>query len=157
MIKSVMTGLLLAATFALSGNAEAQLLDRKVLSIAEAKKIAATAMAEAAKNNWTVAVAIVDEGGNLMYLERRDGTQLASPDIAIGKARGALYFKRSTKVLEDAAAARPGFHTLNREVVMIEGGLTLQAGGQIVGAIGVSGVTSPQDGVVAQAGADSLK
>jgi glc operon protein GlcG len=147
----------LAVLFALTGASAAQMLDRKVMSIAEAKKIAAAAMAEAEKNNWTVVVAIIDEGGNLMYLERRDGTQLASSDIAVQKARGALYFKRSTKVMEDVVVTRPAFVTLNREVAMIEGGLPLTFQGQIVGAIGVSGVTSQQDGVVAQAGVAALK
>jgi uncharacterized protein GlcG (DUF336 family) len=85
-------GLVAALAFAvgLSSAASAQMLDRKVLSLGEAKKIAAAAMAEAQKNNWTVVVAILDEGGHLMYLERRDGTQLASTDIAINKAKGAL-------------------------------------------------------------------
>jgi glc operon protein GlcG len=146
-----------AGLIALSCAAGAQMLDRKVMSIAQAKAIAAAAMAEAEKNNWTVVVTIIDEGGHLMYLERRDGTQLASADIAIQKARGALLFKRSTKMMEDAAAQRPAFHTLNREVAMIEGGLPLMHNNVIVGAIGVSGVTSQQDGVIAKAGVDSLK
>jgi uncharacterized protein GlcG (DUF336 family) len=114
-------------------------------------------MEEAQKNNWTVVVVILDDGGHLMYLERRDGTQLASADIAINKAKGALFFKRSSKVLEDQAAQRAGFHTLNREVAMIEGGLPLMYQGAIVGAIGVSGVMSSQDGQVAKAGVDALK
>jgi glc operon protein GlcG len=141
-----------------AGGAMAQMLDKKALSIVEAKKIAAAAMAEAEKNNWTVVVAIIDDGGNLMYLERRDGTQLASADIAVGKARASLLFKRPSKALEDAiAGGRPAVMTLNREVVMVEGGLLLMYRDQIVGAIGVSGVTSQQDGVVAKAGVDSLK
>lgn len=147
----------LAGLVALSFGAGAQMLDRKVMSIAQAKVIAAAAMAEAEKNNWTVVVAILDEGGHLMYLERRDGTQLAGADIAVQKARAALLFKRSSKAMEDAAAQRPAFHTLNREVAMIEGGLPLIYGNAIVGAIGVSGVTSQQDGVVAKAGVDALK
>ena len=159
MIIRRMAALLIAAAgmIALSCASGAQMLDRKVMSIAQAKTIAAAAMAEAEKNNWTVVVVILDEGGHLMYLERRDGTQLASADIAIQKARGALLFKRSSKVLEDAAAQRPAFHTLNREVAMIEGGLPLMFNNAVVGSIGVSGVTSPQDGVIAKAGADVLK
>ncbi|MGQ0663528.1 MAG: GlcG/HbpS family heme-binding protein [Pseudomonadota bacterium] len=153
-----LVAMLVAAALIAAGAASAQMLDKKALSIAEAKKIAAAAMAEAEKNNWTVVVAIVDDGGNLMYLERRDGTQLASSDIAVGKARAAMFFKRPSKALEDAVAGgRIAVMTLNRDVVMIEGGLTLTHGGQIVGAIGVSGVTSPQDGVVAKAGAEALK
>ncbi len=149
--------LAVAGLIALSCSAGAQMLDRKVMSIAQAKTIAAAAMAEAEKNNWTVVVAILDEGGHLMYLERRDGTQLASAEIAVQKARAALLFKRSTKAMEDAAAQRPAFHTLNREVAMIEGGLPLMFNNAVVGAIGVSGVTSQQDGVAAKAGVDALK
>lgn len=110
---------------AFAGDASAQMLDRKVMSIGEAKKIAAAAMAEADKNNWNVVVAILDEGGHLMYLERKDGTQLASADIAVNKAKGALLFRRSTKVMEDVVPQRPAFATINREVAMIEGGITM--------------------------------
>src|SRR5262245_9491943 len=100
----------------------AEMLDKKALSIAEAKKIAAAAMAEAIKNNWTVVVAIIDDGGHLMYLERRDGTQLASSEIAVGKARAALYFKRPSKTMQESInGGRPSTTTLNREVVMVEG------------------------------------
>lgn len=102
-------------------------------------------------------VAIIDDGGNLMYLERHDGTQLAGADIAVGKARAALYFKRPSKALEDAVAGgRPAVMTLNRDVVMVEGGLPLVYQGQYLGAIGVSGGTAAQDGQVAKAGADVL-
>ncbi|QQS15042.1 MAG: heme-binding protein [Rhodospirillales bacterium] len=134
------------------------MLDKKALSIAEAKKIAAAAMAEAEKNNWTVVVAILDDGGHLMYLERRDGTQLASAGIAVGKARTALLYKRSSKVMEDVVnGGRASVMTLSPDIVTVEGGLPLIHNGVIVGSIGVSGVTSPQDGVVAKAGADTLK
>ncbi len=142
---------------AMAGDASAQMLDRKVLSIAEAKRIAAAAMEEANKNNWNVVVSIIDDGGNLMYLERKDNTQLGSIDIAVAKAKGALLFRRSSKLLEDAAAARPAFHTLNREVAMIEGGLPLTYNNVIVGAIGVSGVASSDDGKIAAAGVAALK
>jgi len=141
----------------MAGDAAAQMLDRKVMSIGEAKKIAAAAMEEANKNNWNVVVAILDEGGHLMYLERKDGTQLASADIAVGKAKGALLFRRSTKVMEDTIAQRPAFPTLNREVAMVEGGLPLMFNNVVVGAIGVSGVASSDDGKIAAAGVAALK
>jgi len=155
-----MTAVLAALAIGIeSGSAAAQLLDKKALSIVEAKKIAAAAMAEAEKNNWTVVVAIIDDGGNLMYLERRDGTQLASAGIAVGKGRTALLFKRPTKALEETVntGGRPSVMTLAPDIVAVEGGLPLVHGGVIIGAIGVSGVTSAQDGVVAKAGADTLK
>lgn len=153
-------GLMAAAAMAVAltaGDAAAQMLDKKALSIAEAKKIAAAAMAEANKNNWNVVVVILDDGGHLMYLERKDGTQLASADIAVGKAKGALLFRRSSKVLEDTTAQRPAFPTLNRDVAMVEGGLPLMYNNVVVGAIGVSGVASSDDGKIAAAGAASLK
>jgi glc operon protein GlcG len=159
------TGLIATAALALAalaGDASAQMLDKKALSIAEVKKIAAAAMDEANKNNWNVVVSVIDDGGNLMYLERKDGTQLASSDIAVGKARAALYFKRPSKALEDTInggpnPARTSVMTLNQNVVMVDGGLLLMYQGQIVGAIGVSGVTSAQDAQVAKAGVDALK
>jgi len=119
-------------------------------------------MEEANKNNWNVVVSVNDDGGNLMYLERKDGTQLASSDIAVGKALAALYFKRPSKALEDTINGgsnppRISVMTLNQNVVMVDGGLLLMYQGQIVGAIGVSGVTSAQDAQIAKAGVDALK
>ena len=129
------------------------------INLETAKKITAPAVAEARKNNWTMAVAILDIGGNLVYFEKMDGTQTGSVRVAIGKARSAVMFKRSTKVFQDAVAAGgDGLRILRLEgAVPIEGGLPLVMDGKIVGAIGVSGATSAQDGVAAKAGADALK
>jgi uncharacterized protein GlcG (DUF336 family) len=129
------------------------------INLETAKKIAAPAIAEARKNNWTMAVAIADTGGNLVYFEKMDGTQTGSVRVAIGKARSAVLFKRPTKALQDTVAAGgEGLRMLRLEgAVPIEGGLPLLMDGKIVGAIGVSGGTSQQDGVVAKAGADTLK
>lgn len=126
------------------------------LTLDAARTIAAAAEAEALRNNWTVVIAILDEGGTLTYLQRLDGTQIASSDIAIQKARAALYFKRPTKILEDAVTGgKLGMVSL-AHITPVEGGLPLIYRGEIVGAIGVSGVLSAQDGIVAKAGADSL-
>ena len=92
-----------------------------------------------------------------MYLERKDNTQLASIDIAVNKSKGALLFRRSTKVMEDVISQRPAFPTLNREVAMIEGGLPLMYNNVVVGSIGVSGVASSDDGKIAAAGVAALK
>lgn len=129
------------------------------INLDNAKKIATSAIAEARKNNWTMAVAITDIGGNLVYFEKMDGTQTGSVRVAIGKSRSAVLFKRPTKALQDTVAAGgEGLRMLRLEgAVPIEGGLPLLADGKIVGAIGVSGGTSQQDGVVAKAGADTLK
>ncbi len=129
------------------------------VNLETAKKIATSAIAEARKNNWTMAVAILDTGGSLVYFEKMDGTQTGSVRVAIGKGRSAVLFKRPTKVFQDVVAAGgEGIRYLVLEgAVPIEGGLPLLMEGKIVGAIGVSGGTSQQDGVVAKAGADTLK
>jgi uncharacterized protein GlcG (DUF336 family) len=129
------------------------------INLDTAKKIAASAITEARKNNWTMAVAITDTGGSLVYFEKMDGTQTGSVRVAIGKARSAVLFKRPTKALQDTVAAGgEGLRMLRLEgAVPIEGGLPLLMDGKIVGAIGVSGGTSQQDGVAAKAGAVTVK
>jgi glc operon protein GlcG len=124
-----------------------------------ARTVAAPAFAEARANGWTMAVAIVDTAGDLVYFERMDDTQVGSVGVAIDKARSAARFKRSTKSFQDMLAA--GGEGLRvqalRGAIPVEGGLPLVSGGRIVGAIGVSGGTSPQDGQVARAGAAALE
>jgi glc operon protein GlcG len=143
------------------GNAPAQMPNPygAPISVENAKKAAAPALAEAAKNNWNMAVAIVDPSGNLVYYEKMDNTQLGSANVAIDKARSAALFKRPTKVLQDAlAAGGDGLRILRIQgAVPVEGGIPLLMDGKIVGAIGVSGGTSAQDGQCAKAGADALK
>ena len=141
---------------ALSLQASAQLADKKVLTLDGAKKIAAAAEAEAKKNNWNVVIAVVDDGGHLIYLQRIDGTQTGSIDVAIQKARTAQAFKRPTKVFEDAIAGGRNALIALHGALPLEGGLPIMVGGQLVGAIGVSGVKSTEDGQIAKAGADSL-
>jgi glc operon protein GlcG len=124
-----------------------------------AKQVAAPALAEARAQGWTMAVAIVDPAGDLVYFERMDETQLGSVEVSLDKARSAARFKRPTKAFQDMLAA--GGEGLRvqaiRGAVPVEGGLPLVVGGRIVGAIGVSGGTSPQDGQVARAGAAALE
>ena len=129
------------------------------ISLEEAKKAAAPALAEAAKNKWTMAVAIVGPAGNLIYYEKMDNTQLGSAEVAIDKARTAALFKRPSKAFQDAlAAGGDGLRILGlKGAVPIEGGIPLVMDGKIVGAIGVSGGTSAQDGQCAKAGADTVK
>jgi uncharacterized protein GlcG (DUF336 family) len=124
-----------------------------------AKKAAAAALAEARKNSWTMAAAIVDTAGDLVYFEKLDGTQAASTVIAVDKARSAVRFKRPTKALQDVlAAGGDGLRMLALQgAVPVEGGLPLIMDGKIIGAIGLSGGTSPQDGQCAKAGADTVK
>ena len=129
------------------------------ISLENAKKAAAPALAEAAKNNWRVAVAIVGPAGTLIYYEKMDNTQLGSAEVAIDKARTAALFKRPTKAFQDAlAAGGEGLRILTlKGVVAAEGGIPLVMDGKIVGAIGVSGATSAQDAQCAKAGADTIK
>ena len=129
------------------------------IPLADAKRALAAAQAEAVKNKWNVAIAIVDSGGHLVAYERLDSTQYGSVDVALEKARSAAAFRRPTKVFQDAVAAGgEGLRLLKLPGGMpSEGGLPLVIGGKIVGAIGVSGVTSAQDGVIAAAGVAGLK
>ena len=129
------------------------------ISLENAKKAAAPALAEARKNNWTVAVAIVNPDGTLIYFEKMDGTQNGSAQVAMDKARSAALFKRPTKAFQDAlAAGGEGLRILRLEGASpVEGGIPLLADGKIIGAIGVSGATSAQDGQCAKAGADLFK
>lgn len=136
---------------ALSFCAQAQLADKKAITLEAAKKMAAAAEDEAKKNKWNVVIAIVDDGGHLIYLQRMDGTQTGSIDVAIGKARTAMAFKRPTKVFDELAKTRPSIVTLG-EVTLLEGGVPIKAGDQVIGAMGVSGVTSQQDAQVADVG-----
>ncbi len=129
------------------------------VSLDSARKAVAPALAEAEKNHWNVAVAVVDTSGNLVYYEKMDNTQIGSANVAIEKARTAALFKRPTKAFQDAMAATPdGARVLSlKGVVAVEGGIPLVMDGKIVGAIGVSGATSAQDAQCAKAGADVLK
>jgi uncharacterized protein GlcG (DUF336 family) len=129
------------------------------INVETARKVAAPAIAEARKNGWNMAVAIVDISGDLVYFERMDDTQVGSVDIAIAKARSAARFKRPTKAFQDAlAAGGEGLRILALQgAVPVDGGVPLVSGGKIVGAIGMSGGTSQQDGQAAGAGAAALK
>ena len=129
------------------------------ISPESAKKLAAAAIAEARKNNLAMAVAIVDTGGYLVYFERMDDTQVGSVEVAIGKAKSAVLFRRPTKVFQDAVAGGgAGLRMLGLTgAVPVEGGIPLVADGKVIGAIGASGGTSDQDGHTAQAGAAALK
>jgi glc operon protein GlcG len=133
-----------------------QLASKKALTLEAAKKIVAAAEAEAKKNSWNVVICIVDDGASLLYLQRMDGTQTGSVDIAQMKARTAIKMKRPSKVLEDAVAGGRNAVLKLPDVLPVEGGVPLTVDGQFIGAIGVSGVTSQQDGQIAAAGAAVL-
>ena len=130
---------------------------KQVVTLEGAKKIAAAAEAEAVKNNWTMCITIVDDGGTPVYVQRMDETQIGSFQVSIDKARSAVLFKRPTKVLEDAVTRGRVVVMMLRGAIPVEGGIPLIANGKVIGAIGVSGGTSPQDGEVAQAGVTAFE
>ena len=129
------------------------------VSVESAKKAAAAALAEAVKNHWNMAVAVVDPNGTLVYYEKMDNTQLGSADVSIDKARSAALFKRPTKAFQDAlASGGAGLRVMSlRGAIPVEGGVPLVSDGKIIGAIGVSGANSDQDGQCAVAGAAVIK
>ena len=133
-----------------------QLSTKRTLNLAAAKSIAEACEAEAVKNSWNVVIAVLDDGGNLIYLARMDGTQIGSVDVAQQKAACALRFKRPSKVFADMVREGATGMMGLRGVVAVEGGVPLLIDGQIVGSVGVSGVKSDQDGVIARAGAEAM-
>ena len=129
------------------------------ITLDHARKIIAAAEAEAAKQKWPVAIAIVDGAGHLVAFARMDNTQFGSIEVAKEKAKCAALFKRSTKVFEDGLATGGANLRILKVpgVIPIEGGLPIIHEGKIIGAIGVSGVKANEDGQVAQAGLDAIK
>ena len=129
------------------------------IGLEAAKKVMAAAEAEAMKNNWAMAIAILDSTGHLVMLHRLDNTQYGSIGVAEDKARSALDFRRPTKVFEDLVAQGGiGLRTLAvRGASPLEGGIPILVDGKIIGTVGVSGATSVQDGQVAKAGVDAAK
>jgi len=129
----------------------------KYITLEDAKKAMAAAEAEARKNNWNVAIAILDAGANLIMFQRIDDTQLGSVNIAIGKAKTAVNFKRPTKALEDMIAGGRQVFLAVAGITPLQGGLPVMVDGKLIGAVGVSGVMSSQDEQIAQAAVDALK
>jgi glc operon protein GlcG len=128
--------------------------NKKILSLDDVKRVVAAAEAEAERNGWNV-LAVVDDGGHLMYLQR-ERVQLGSIEVAITKARAALLFRRPTRVWEEAVARGRYGYLAMPGMLPIEGGVPLVYENEIVGAIGVSGVKSSEDGQIAEAGARAL-
>ena len=156
-MKLINTFVILTA-LALASVAEAQTVDRKGMTLEAAKKVVAAAIAEArSKNAPGGAVAVVDEGGNLVAVERLDNTFAAGANISIGKARTAALFKRPTKFFEDVInKGRTAMATLP-DFTPLQGGVPIVVDGQIIGAVGVSGAASAQqDEELAVAGANAL-
>jgi glc operon protein GlcG len=130
---------------------------KKVLTLQAARLMADAAEATAARNGWTVVIAVVDDGGHAVLLQRIDGTQASSIDTALGKARTAVGYKRPTRVLAEMVDnGRVSFLSAGWAPVALQGGLPIEIDGQLAGGIGVSGVRASDDEIVAQAGLDAL-
>jgi uncharacterized protein GlcG (DUF336 family) len=129
---------------------------KPVLALEDAKRIAAAAEAEAQLNGWRVVIAVVDDGGHLLYLQRSHDTPFGSVDTAICKARAAIAFQRPTKASEDAVLSGRLIHLSLPGVIPAEGGVPLEIDGAVVGGLGISGVRSFQDGQIAAAGLTAL-
>lgn len=155
MIRSLASVLILTAAAA-AQSAEAPSYGAPV-TLEQAKRIAEAAIAEANRQKWRVAIAIVDTHGFLKYYEMLDDTQTASAVVAVEKARTAAMFRRPSKAFEDGIAGGRNAILGLPQATPIEGGLPIVIDGRIVGGIGVSGVNSDQDARVAQAGLESLK
>ncbi|MGC4027875.1 MAG: heme-binding protein [Steroidobacteraceae bacterium] len=132
------------------------MLTRRTLSLDDARKIAAAASAKARAEGWNVVIAVLDQGGHLLYLERADGALPGSVPVAQDKARTALLFRRPTRAFQDMLAEGRMHMMALPGVIPVEGGLPLTSDGEVVGSIGVSGVQSIQDGQVAAAGAAAM-
>lgn len=126
------------------------------LDLSDAKRIAEAAEAEAQANQWAVVIAIVDAAGHLLYLQRNDGAQLGSVEVAVGKATTAAHFRRPTKDWEERLAeGRLGYLSFPSRT-LLEGGVPVLMNGVVVGAVGVSGVKSHEDAQIARAGIAAL-
>jgi uncharacterized protein GlcG (DUF336 family) len=135
--------------------AQPQLITKKALSLDAARTVAAAAEALARKNNWSVTLAILDDGGHLLYFQRMDGVNIGAIEVCLRKAESAVKFKRPGKAFADRIPGQPQVMVIPG-AFPFEGGLPIVAGGEVIGGIGVSGATAEQDAMIAQAGLDAL-
>jgi glc operon protein GlcG len=150
-----MKTIILSIVLFFSGLSLALAQTKPYLSLTDAQRITAAATEKAKAEGWNVVIVILDDGGNLISLQRMDGVQVGSIEVAQAKAKSAVFFKRPTKIFEDAMKAEGGARIATLpNAVGVEGGLPIFKDGVIVGAIGISGVTSAQDGIIAAAGID---
>jgi uncharacterized protein GlcG (DUF336 family) len=157
--KKILAALFAAAALLVSAAASAQTPYGLPITLDQAKKAMAAAESEAKKNNWNVVIAIVDSGGNMVMLQRLDNAQFGSIKVATEKAHGSAAFRRPTVAFQDLIA-QGGVHlrllNITGDAGVFEGGVPIVVDGKLIGAIGVSGVNSPQDAQIAKAGADAL-
>ena len=147
----------LALMFVCAALSAGKLATKKVLTLEIAKEIAAAAEAYARKHDWSVVITILDDGGNMIYLERMDGAPIGPIEIAVKKAKTAVSFKRPTRDFQDAVGNGNNQLLAADNIIPMQGGLPLSADGEVVGAIGVSGAKGDQDAEIAAAGAAYLQ
>ena len=155
-LRPILAALLGAALLALPTRASAQLRTERVLSLEGARRALAAAEAEARRNSWLVSIAVVDASGELLAFARLDGSPVTSVAISRGKARTAARWRRTTKAMDSLVTAGRAALLNADDALPLEGGVPILVGGTVVGAIGVSGVTSVQDAQVAAAGAAAV-
>jgi uncharacterized protein GlcG (DUF336 family) len=131
-------------------------MNKPVLTLEDAKRVAAASEAEAHSNGWKVVIAVVDDGGHLLYLQRSHDTQFGSVETAIAKAHASVAFQRPTKASEDAVLGGRLIHLALPGVIPADGGVPLLREGIVIGGLGISGVRSFQDGQIAAAGTNAL-
>jgi glc operon protein GlcG len=154
--RTLIAAALTLATLTLPARASAQLLDAKVISLQAARTMVAACEAEARRNNWNVSIAVVNAAGELLIFSRMDEAPSSSVEISQGKARTAASFRRPTRLLDSAMTAGRLAYLAFPGAIPVEGGVPVIVGGKVIGAVGVSGATSQQDGQVAQAGVRAL-
>ena len=149
-----MAAFLVLAVFTTEMNAQGHTVSK--LTLEDAERILDAAQERAEQDEWTVAIAIVDNGGHLLAFRRLDGTQIGSVQYSIDKAVSAVYYQRPTRVFQEGLqGGNQGLLTLT-DAVHLEGGVPIEHEGEVIGGIGVSGVTARQDGIIANAGIDAL-
>lgn len=131
---------------------------KKILTLEAARVAMAAAEAEAVKNNWRVVIAIVDDGGHAVLLQRLDHAQTSSIDTAVAKARAAVAWKRPSRLLEESVNnGRIAFLSVSQGMGLLQGAVPIEIDGAVIGAVGVSGVKASDDELVALAGVNALK
>ena len=135
-----------------------ELPTKKILTLDAARIALAASEAHAREKGWRVVIAVVDDGGHTVALARLDGAQLSSIDTAVGKARAAVAWKRPTRMLEESVnTGRFAFLSISQGMALLQGGVPVEIDGQVIGAVGVSGVKASDDEVIALAGVNALK
>ncbi len=148
--------LLAFSFFIISLEVFSQTATQRVLTLSEAELMVKAAEKRAKQDNWNVVISVVDAGGHLICLHKMDGTQIGSVEVSQKKAKAAVYYNRPTKVFQDQVSSGNNAIMLLPNVVASEGGVPILHEGKVIGAIGVSGVTSAQDGIIANAALDVL-